>query len=417
MAAMYENAYLTIAAAHSRDSNGGLFASSQSISKRLSEHPEHYVTQRLQFPESYPNVWTEETMKKWPLFTRAWAYQERKVSSRILYFASHQVYWECNSRLLSEDGEHNKNFTVGIKSQKNFRRRLPLASWTGNPVEDWKEMITEFSKLALTFETDRLPAIAALAQRMRTFRRYDDTYVAGMWKKSILTDLCWDCIDPDSHKRPLRTGPTWSWASIPGNKVNWPWSKDARLIATVKLLDLSFTSVGPPNVGEVIDASLTLRAPTITVDLTGAICDTSSREWVGDAIVGSFQARLEGHNSRANHPWSIYANLDHDHPFLTPHSVVKALILKRSHESIERYLSGILLRLLPGTVAVYERIGWIIFNYSSYVDSDAEPGDWGLRLRWKKGKRFPLKLGYVWPHEEQIEKLLASLPLEEVTIV
>jgi hypothetical protein len=201
MAAKYENAYLTIAAAHSRDSNGGLFASSQSISKRLSEHPEHYVTQRLQFPESYPNVWTEETMKGWPLFTRAWAYQDRKVSSRIICFASDQVYWGCNSRLLSEDGEHNKNFTVGIKSQKNFRRRLPLASWTGNPVEDWKEMITEFSKLALTFETDRLPAIAALAQRMRNFRR-NDIYVAGMWKNNILTDLCWNCIDPDSHKRP-----------------------------------------------------------------------------------------------------------------------------------------------------------------------------------------------------------------------
>jgi hypothetical protein len=63
-----------------------------------------------------------------------------------------------------------------------------------------------------------------------------------------------------------------------------------------------------------------------------------------------------------------------------PNPVIKALILEKSHESDWNFLSGILLRLLPGTVAVYERVGLIMFQYSSYVNSDDKLRDWHHRL-------------------------------------
>jgi hypothetical protein len=56
MADTYQNAYLTIAASHSRDSNGGLFASTPILSKRLPNHQQFYVIQRLRFPKSYPDT-------------------------------------------------------------------------------------------------------------------------------------------------------------------------------------------------------------------------------------------------------------------------------------------------------------------------------------------------------------------------
>lgn len=38
-----------------------------------------------------------------PLSQRAWTYQEQVLSSRILYFAESQLYWECDHCRLSED--------------------------------------------------------------------------------------------------------------------------------------------------------------------------------------------------------------------------------------------------------------------------------------------------------------------------
>jgi hypothetical protein len=278
------------------------------------------------------------------------------------------VYWECNSRLLSEDGEYDEDYTVGSKSKRDFVRRLPLASYTGNPNWEWHELITEFSKLKLTFETDRLPAVAALAQRMRTFRR-NDIYVAGMWKNSILANLCWHSTNPDSHTRLVRPAPTWSWATIPGNIVNWAWSKNTRPIPTVKLLDLSFTSVGPANVGEAIGASLTVKAHVILANLTEEFPMAGTQRSMGGTIARSVSTRLPGGLYSSYGPWSTRVDLDHNNPLPTPNPVIKVLILKKSHESVAISLFDIILRQLPGTAAVYERIGWITFDYSSYVDS------------------------------------------------
>jgi hypothetical protein len=140
-------------------------------------------------------------------------------------------------------------------------------------VADWREMVSEFCRLELTFETDRLPAIATLSQGMRALRG-NDVYVAGMWKNSILNDLCWTYLAPTPDTVQARTAPTWSWASVPGYKVHWMkpnFGKLARLVSTVKFLYLSFTSVGSANVGEVTGARLTLEAPTLAIDLTEVI--------------------------------------------------------------------------------------------------------------------------------------------------
>lgn len=49
-------------------------------------------------------------------------------------------------------------------------------------------MVEEYSCLHLTFSKDRLPALAAIVQRMMVTRR-DDLYIAGMWQSSVLQDL------------------------------------------------------------------------------------------------------------------------------------------------------------------------------------------------------------------------------------
>ncbi len=59
----------------------------------------------------------------------------------------------------------------------------------------WFSTVREFSKRLLTFESDRLDAVSALAERLS--RILQDEYIGGVWKGHLL--LClqwthgWDC--------------------------------------------------------------------------------------------------------------------------------------------------------------------------------------------------------------------------------
>jgi hypothetical protein len=65
----------------------------------------------------------------------------------------------------------------------------------------------------LTFPDDKLKAIAALANLYKT--KTNRTYLAGHWKESLLSDLCWlvDSRMPRLRPRAYRA-PSWSWVSI-----------------------------------------------------------------------------------------------------------------------------------------------------------------------------------------------------------
>ncbi len=94
----------------------------------------------------------------------------------------------------------------------------------------WHDMVRNYSRTALTFETDRLVAFDGIAQYMRPQRSGD--YLAGLWSESLGPDLLWNAWG-DGRKSPQAEPqgmtpwssdkwlfPTWSWASIRG-AVDW----------------------------------------------------------------------------------------------------------------------------------------------------------------------------------------------------
>jgi serine/threonine protein kinase len=164
-----------------------------------------------------------------PWFQRAWIFQERLLSSRLLYFSSTSMAWECNSSYTTLD-------TVGRLGKA---LRLPFAEKTAlsDPkthlsvlqtqpqVEDmamWKDIIREYSRRKLTFAKDKLPALAGVASKIAEKTGY--AYVAGLWRQDLLpTGLHW-CRDFATIPiaRPPYRAPSWSWASIDSPVV---WSK------------------------------------------------------------------------------------------------------------------------------------------------------------------------------------------------
>lgn len=261
MAGIYENAYITIAATHSQDSDRGMFSVEQP--KPLVKHPQIYVRDILpQFPRMYGDMQTQYgldaiEMEEWPLLSRAWVYQERRLSRRIAHFARCQVYWGCKSCFISEGGSQDTKWTID-ESNLNVPHAQLSGYWSGHPTTDWQKTVVEFSGLRLTYESDRLPAIAALAERMMSIRGEDDAYIAGMWKNSVLADLTW--YRPGiTHQRPVHAAPSWSWASVIG-AVIWYTVEPLNM---VEVVDVDFTTAGPHILGTVLNASITLKAPVI----------------------------------------------------------------------------------------------------------------------------------------------------------
>ena len=86
----------------------------------------------------------------------------------------------------------------------------------------WWSIVEDFSTRSLTFDSDRLVAISAIARQIQN--PYLGTYLGGFWQKDHLTQLLWTMSLQDTYgsswpllRRPeYYIAPSWPWASFMG---------------------------------------------------------------------------------------------------------------------------------------------------------------------------------------------------------
>lgn len=187
MADIYEGAAITLAASWSSSSEDGCFA--PATHEIALGEVGLYLRDDL---DSFP-CWSHHNPGyRWPLFHRAWVYQERKMSTRILHFGKQQLFWECSSMLQSESD------LEGFVNKAGYLKSREVEE---DPESGWRNIVEHYSKLRLTYEEDRLPAISAVVKRMQRLRQ-DDVYIAGMWEKTLRHDLCWYTYQGQNLVRP-----------------------------------------------------------------------------------------------------------------------------------------------------------------------------------------------------------------------
>ncbi|OCL07599.1 HET-domain-containing protein, partial [Glonium stellatum] len=240
MCEVYHSAILTISSSHSPDAQGGLFvdrdgAADLPFEVELDLPPE--TMRAFEGFRLFPTPVRDEIYdsRDIPLETRAWTFQELVLAPRILKYEATSMRWEC----LTIHGSERHPYGGGSRHSDTIKELQSLISRSLDNETDafdifgdakaiqsihWLIVVREYTARNLTKQTDRLVAIAGIADRLQ--QRTKSRYVAGLWTNQMPFQLLWyisTLINPDNGidlsraqlpDRPKdQISPSWSWAA------------------------------------------------------------------------------------------------------------------------------------------------------------------------------------------------------------
>jgi hypothetical protein len=293
MGYIYQNAHLVIAAVSSSNSNAGCFIQDQwpdvCLQLQDSNGGSHVIGARM-LDRKGKAFTISDVNDHYPLLTRAWVFQERLLSTRLVqcnygefqYACLESLTCECTASTLAPhpSNKATRNATylgerhMLLNGSQVLRNQGSLSNWKRNVLFYWRTLTHEYMQHSISYSSDVLPAIGGCAQVLaHHLQVYEDQnmsahklephrvqYVAGMWKDTLAMDLLWHVrfqtypAPRDSNGEAIRrfepgfarirpldsTAPSWSWASIPMGRtiahIGWD-DRNHEWISTQLLLD------------------------------------------------------------------------------------------------------------------------------------------------------------------------------------
>jgi hypothetical protein len=200
----------------------------------------------LYFPEE-TQPWLVQ--RHWPLFSRAWTFQEYLLSPRTLLYGHENLMFQCSQLFYDELlGPIEKSQSTD-KGRELFKARyFPSSLFQrsddggdgGLPalrfVLDWMNLVEEYRTRKLSFAKDRIIALAGIATAYHKLG--DLTYLAGVWWEYLPLCLLWFVnkkpaalvrgqypeiaprgVEPvyttEIEEQGVADTPSWSWFSVP----------------------------------------------------------------------------------------------------------------------------------------------------------------------------------------------------------
>jgi hypothetical protein len=212
----------------------------------------HYLIRK----EPPIHIW-DGVMRNSPLASRGWIFQEQLLSRANVHFGESEVIFECLEMRASESLGLDEDYERGWEDKREFLKQLlpiPIAEQGGPPVSDppsysernekgpynyadWHDLLSRYSALQLTESSDRLVALSGVAQYFKELfsLAQGDTYIAGLWKSRLATELAWQMASATPRGVWKDSGSThrhssFSWVSVLGkieNKAVWPNRPDS----------------------------------------------------------------------------------------------------------------------------------------------------------------------------------------------
>ncbi|KXH68347.1 heterokaryon incompatibility protein [Colletotrichum salicis] len=232
MADIFQNAFITLAASKAVKSSRGLYTSSldpkhqaQALSLVNDEDDSKVMLRAYSELLHIDSFWSY-----FPITKRAWVFQERLLSGRVVHFAGSEVNWDCRSKRMCECGEiststslpENIQFSgslAELSGQYSSITEEQSPSAQGNGQNDdldyskftpallrspkwtksdkmWRQTVQSYCALNLTFSKDIFPALGGIAKLWNP--EYEKLYRAGLWMDSLHLALLWLVYNPES---------------------------------------------------------------------------------------------------------------------------------------------------------------------------------------------------------------------------
>lgn len=237
MEAYYFNSFCTIAATVSGDVTQGLF-------RERNVDAFHMPVLRLRdsLGGTTPYIlldasgWDPTEGNRAVLSRRAWVWQERLLSRRVLHFGKDQLAFECRHGLVTE--LHPRlDSAVGVLSVKDIDPNSTGTQKHYRHVEQclkgyqlWGNIMSKYSTSKLTKAEDKSIALYSIGQSFA--RTLGDEYMFGMWRNDLTRQLLWTCLDATYPPRDFRilsprkyNVPSWSWLAADRHLKSFQYHK------------------------------------------------------------------------------------------------------------------------------------------------------------------------------------------------
>ncbi|KAH8804855.1 heterokaryon incompatibility protein-domain-containing protein [Xylogone sp. PMI_703] len=247
---VYSNAYLTIGATSATAASEG-FLSFRNCHKvtldfRIDSNSKAcgvvYYKEAIEISDAY----LQHVLKS-PLLQRGWVKQERILSHRTIDFSAKQMYWSCKTQVLSEDGQIDEECQGQSTDFINTLLALRQCQYASYNIEillrqlfaAWADLISDYTSLQLTYESDRLPALAGIVGVAKQI--LSGRYLSGIWEINLADGLFWQPAQRPMERPHGFYVPSWSWASSTG-RVDLAGHQPDR--SRIKLISTAYNGEG-----------------------------------------------------------------------------------------------------------------------------------------------------------------------------
>ena len=277
MSSIYANSYVTIAATSSDSSDSTCLTSNNRARAPVElNQPSIFARKPLTHGHMFNS---NENNSAYPLFGRAWCFQERLLSTRTLHYTRDEIVFECRTGYRCECGSIWRGVQPAVsdclklayaqilEESRKFgdddRYIGPtLTSSCNKETLLWFRILGEYTATQITFDRDTLPALSGVADKMPLDLM--GKYLAGLWEQNLLYGLLWRSQDGLKCRRHyIYVAPSFSWASRSG-PITFPLFT-SRYEPSAEIAEVECQPAGFNATGEVSSGFVRLRGSVVAV--------------------------------------------------------------------------------------------------------------------------------------------------------
>jgi hypothetical protein len=270
MGEIFEAATLTIAASSSADPSRSLFVSrlpnyqeAELFSEPVEELRDVVFKARKKITHGI-HAKTGWSLEVDPLETRAWALQERVLSTRLIAFTGAELQWKCRKVKACECRQNSSPSQPLFYVPSGIPRLDSILKYS----KIWSQIIEDYSNRNLKVPQDKLPALSGLASMFCAATGF--TYIAGLWEESLLSDLIWQRNSAAYERSSTYLAPTFSWVSAPG-AVSFRFARHSypgTRVPHAEIVEVQYRTTARHNAyGKAASGSLKIRGHTVPARL------------------------------------------------------------------------------------------------------------------------------------------------------